>query len=343
MNRFLIIFIIIIYSSFAYTQNINIEELIKKGTIEHDSKNYNNAILCYDSILSVYPQNNVALIEKAITFSAMKKHDESIALCKQALSILPNIDVEYITLGINYCQTGKCKDAIKIYDEGLAIYPECDGLYYNKGVALFKLGKYKLAEICFQEVLKQKDHFGSYKALAEILYKDNMTVSLLCYFKMNILNPNNENAEYNYKQMQSIFHRYVTYENSKPVITMPRKIVNHFYKGVVYENNFEYIVIGISYGGAFDYSTAKDTLNQAQILNEKISLVCSILEKENDRSYGFYWENIANYFIELEKSNNIETASYLICSYSKDVRIQEWLRKNNDKILLFKEWNNNYK
>ncbi len=135
---------LLVISACLFSQDINIQQLIKEGVALNDKGDYEGAVKKYDEVLAIDKNNYIANYEKSFTFFYMKKYDECIEISKTLLKLEPanpqNKSV-YINYGSAEDNNGNAEVAIRIYDEGLKAYPGFYLLYFNKDLTLVKMGK----------------------------------------------------------------------------------------------------------------------------------------------------------------------------------------------------------
>lgn len=176
--------------------------------------------------------------------------------------------------------------------------------------------------------------------------KKSSTIPILIFLKHAV--DDSSNLDFYYKNLDLLFHRNLVKTDSACIAFVPKKIIRLAWKynqyGKTYENNFDYIdFIIITKLGSIDYNIKLDTLNLAEKYIKKLTGLSLILEKEQDKNYGWFWDVLAQYFIDLREMGYIETFSYLICSNSNDESIKNWISQNEVKISDFKIWNMRYK
>ena len=66
-----------------------ITALIKKGTLLLDSAKYDEALECFDKVLSLEPKNTRAWNQKGVALRSLGRYDEAIECFNKALEIVP--------------------------------------------------------------------------------------------------------------------------------------------------------------------------------------------------------------------------------------------------------------
>ncbi|MDD3687625.1 MAG: hypothetical protein PHE56_12775, partial [Bacteroidales bacterium] len=73
-----------------------------------------------------------------------------------------------------------------------------------------------------------------------------------------------------------------------------------------------------------------------------IETVFSVMSEVQAKNSGFFWEFYAPYFIELQSKGYIETFSYIVYASSGLDYVNEWLTKNDRKVVEFYNWSDQY-
>ena len=179
-------------------------ELIDKGTdLIYNQGNYTGAIVYFDKILSVDPNNIDAIFFKGAALSSMGKSNESIPLINKAIILSDkalttdpnNIDLLSIKgRALNRLQN--YIEAIKYFDKVLAIDPNYKYALANKGLALDRLGNYTEAILYFNKALEIDPSFAYVLAIkGQALYEQGDYSEAVKYFDkaLNIY-PKNTNV-----------------------------------------------------------------------------------------------------------------------------------------------------
>ncbi len=86
-----------------------------KGTYFGDSKEYKDAIICYDRVLEIDPNHFVAWYNKGFALLNLGKHKETIACYNKVLEIEPQNAVAWHNKGESFKALGMYKEAIEAF------------------------------------------------------------------------------------------------------------------------------------------------------------------------------------------------------------------------------------
>ena len=128
------------------------EILYRKASSHHEALDYGEALMIYDQILKIEPDNINALYRKAIILSATNKQKEAEQILKQAIGI----EICQLKGGMSYdCNDAESmKKAMELYDRDLRAHePAYNEKWYYKGRALALQGEYKRAIECMDNIL----------------------------------------------------------------------------------------------------------------------------------------------------------------------------------------------
>ena len=171
-----------------------IAELLNKGNNLFDEGRFEEAISCYDKVLSLDLKNFSAWNNKGTSLSNLGRFEEAVTCYDEALKI--NSDAEtWISKGNSLCELDRLQEAIQCFDEATEIDPknltawvckansfkelaflkkekrcrhkaqrlqlEQTNILLTKGNKLFNLGDFEEALQCYTEALELDSEFAS--------------------------------------------------------------------------------------------------------------------------------------------------------------------------------------
>ena len=136
-----------------------------KGFALNNLGRYEEAIICYDKLLEINPNDAlVALIwnKKCLALNDLKRYEEAIECFDRVLEIKPKDVNAWHNKGIVFINLKRNEEAIKCFDNALEIDPK-DVTWHNKGDALLNLKRYKKAIRCCDKALEINPNFEEAK------------------------------------------------------------------------------------------------------------------------------------------------------------------------------------
>jgi len=135
----------------------DIERLCNKGQALTFYKKYDEALPCFDKILSLETDNYEALCGKALILVIKKNPEEALNLVDRALKIKPDDMYGWHVKGQALFELDDYKESIRCFDKYLELNPLQKGslhIYGLKGMALGNLGRLEEAIECFDKALE---------------------------------------------------------------------------------------------------------------------------------------------------------------------------------------------
>lgn len=346
MNKILSLcyFLILSVSIYSQTDDKTIENLINEGYHLHEEADYKGAIAKYQEALKIDSKNLLAHAEIAFSYYRMEKYDKSIEHCKKAIKFHKKdkrLSSVYVTYGNSLDMVGKTKKSIKIYKEGIKKFSEDFMLFFNYGITLMKKGKTEDALIQFQESarlnpLHSSSHYLQALATSELRMK---VPAILAGWRFLILEPTGERAKLIQEGVANIMQGDAHRSGENEITININDLMGKGEK----ENDFSTIDMVLGLSGAVDLSEEGIEQTEQEKILSKMETICTMLDEGNEKSKkGYYWEYYAPYFRALNKSDHLETFSYLFLVSSNEDEIQNWFEKNGEKVELFYQWSEEF-
>ena len=318
------------------------EKLVEEGVPYHDKGDYEGAINKYDKALELDKDNLYALAEKSFSLLSLKKYDETIENCKKAIekhsneSLLKSV---YVTYGNALDELKKTDKALEVYDDGLKMFPDYYQLYFNKGITYSSIKKDDEAIKCFQKaVILNPKHSSSYNAIARLEEnKGNRVIAILSYCRFLIIEPQTSRSKENLIRLKDLLTQGVTKTGEKSInVNINSKDLDGDTKKVK-ENNFNSTNLILSLSSALDYDDKNKDKTEIENFIRKFEVICSSLSETKKDNFGFYWDYLSPYFVELNNKKLLEPFAYIVFASSTEDYIKNWIK--NDKTELDKFYN----
>ncbi|MBC6479947.1 MAG: tetratricopeptide repeat protein [Hormoscilla sp. GM7CHS1pb] len=129
--------------------------LKKEKRYQEASAHYQQALACYEKVISIDPKCADAYYNAAKIMEKPNRREEAIAYCKKAIAIKPKAKF-YNQLGNCYQRWGNLAEAIACYQKAIALKPDFADAYSNLGVALQEQLKLQEAMSYFRHAIALK-------------------------------------------------------------------------------------------------------------------------------------------------------------------------------------------
>jgi tetratricopeptide (TPR) repeat protein len=148
MNSKMIIMMIIIFGLMntlliPKSQAETTEDLFNKAMLAINASNYEDAILNFDKILEIDPDNIVTLSNRGTALIELERYEEAITSFDKILSMQPTNIQALNNKGVALMKLQKYEDAILNFDKILEIDPEYKNAKLNRFLALSESGVIK--------------------------------------------------------------------------------------------------------------------------------------------------------------------------------------------------------
>ena len=320
--------------------------LIDEGVELYDKGKYSEAIVKYKESYKLDSNNVVLYAEMAMTYLALKDYINTELICQKAIiKFSDNNGLENIFTTYGNCldYQQKPEESLTIYNEGISKFPNYYMLHFNKGITEYNLKRYYEARSSFQNAIKlNPKHASSYYYLG--ILEDNFgnrIPSYLCLSRFLILEPKGIRAAnilpYLTKEVNNMYYQekkgnsIETYSSAKN-------------RTDTTANSFDKVEFGIlsieTMSSLFPESKEKSALEKFEVRMQTIFEYLKAYKNDNN---GFYWDFIVPYFIDLESQKFVKIFTNYINYYvTNNKQVEKWVKKNENNIDEFLNWNKNY-
>lgn len=112
-------------------ENQEAKNLYEKGLKLYYERNFEEALILFNQVLILEPQNYQALNSKGATYAFQGRYSEGISLIQQALQIKPEFVYAHFNLGLAYELTGNYEKSIEAYKEAIKLDEKDVWSYYG--------------------------------------------------------------------------------------------------------------------------------------------------------------------------------------------------------------------
>jgi tetratricopeptide (TPR) repeat protein len=167
-------------------------------------KELDDAITCYNKVLTIRPDHLVALNSLGLAYLRQNRHDDAIATFRQLLEIEPGSWQAHFNLGNAFKENGAIADAIAHYHHALTIHPEEVDIRINLGNALQVEGDLDTAADNYRQALQIKpDDVLACNNLGLVLSKQGKHDEAISFFEKALtVEPNNVGVRVNLAHAQ---------------------------------------------------------------------------------------------------------------------------------------------
>ncbi len=240
----------------------------------------------------------------------------------------------YITKGSCLDYMGKAKEAIKLFETGIRKFGDDHLLYYNLGYTYYKLNEYdKAEETLIKGIKTNPEHPSSHLLLAYLMADKKQRVqSILCLHYFLFLEPDTERAKTAYSLLVKQFSGNVERDKDKP------NQINIYLDPIQSEGDFGAADIMISMLEASNSIEENKGKTEEELFKENTkSFFITLGEIKKKKNKGLWWDRYVPFFNDIAQSEHMDAYCNYI-SQSSNVKSQEWLQNNSDKLEQFGEW-----
>lgn len=309
----------------------NSDTLIKQGIVQHDEKNYDQAIQLFLKINENDSNYVLAQYELANSYLAAKKDSMVIAICTQSKNLDVTYKSKFLILEANaYDNLKDFKTSEALYQRGIKEYPNSPRFYHELGVSYFKQKKYREAQESFINAIKINPNYSpSHFQLGLFALRQKKIIPAMLALQFYLLLDNGSNRaksvinfleqigddNINYDEFETFspFDENDDFSDLESIVKSKAALSSKFKSKV--DLNFR-------------------VLKQIQVVLDKIEF--------NAGDKGFYNQFYGKFFKELSSKNHTETYLYYIVSDMNVEAAQKWTEKNEKKISEFGAWFREY-
>ena len=135
------------------SENLQIANLLQKGSRHHQQGNFSDAQALYEQILAIYPDHFDALQLLGVLFAQIKKYSQAVEFLSKALKIKPNHVRSHSNLGIVLKELKRFDEALASYNQAIKIEPDYVDAHCNLGNILQELKRYDEALASFNQAI----------------------------------------------------------------------------------------------------------------------------------------------------------------------------------------------
>lgn len=168
--------------------------LFMKGSCLALSGRLEEAIESYDKGLEINPGIDVIWMDRGTHLAALGRYEEAIRSYDKAIELNASFEDAYYNKGNSFRKLKRFDEAINTYNQGLNVNPFNVKILYNKGFAYFESEQYLLAIDCFDQVIMfNKDHDDAWYRKGKCLQElERYEEAISCYNQVLRINPRDD-------------------------------------------------------------------------------------------------------------------------------------------------------
>jgi protein O-GlcNAc transferase len=168
------------------------QNYLEQGYQRQEAGLLEDAIACYQKVLSTESSYPDALLKLAEIYYLQKQWEDTIATCYKIILLQPNHAQTYKLLGNSLQSQGKLDAAIRSYNKALQIDPTFVEVMVNLGSVFYKKGEVETAINLYQNAIKLQPDLGAiYWNLGKILQEKGELEPAFTYLQKAVqLQPN---------------------------------------------------------------------------------------------------------------------------------------------------------
>ena len=181
------------------SENLQIDNLLQKGSRHHQQGNFSDAQALYEQILVIYPDHFDALQLLGVLFAQIKKYSQAVEFLSKALEIKPDHVKSHSNLGIALKELKRFDEALASYNQAIKIEPDYVDAHCNLGNILQELKRFDEALASFNQAIKIKsDYAEAYYNRGTVFQELNYLDEALASFNQAIkIKPDYAEAHWN--------------------------------------------------------------------------------------------------------------------------------------------------
>src|SRR5437588_2212501 len=137
-------------------RNLRIQHYIAEADHLYQDHRYEEALVIYDKVIALFPENAFALLGKGETLLALKRYQESLDMLDKAIQVDPKVASAHFhqSRAQALCNLQRYEESLAAYDKALGINPQNARLYDEKTTVLLYLKRYDEAFKIYEQLIR---------------------------------------------------------------------------------------------------------------------------------------------------------------------------------------------
>lgn len=310
------------------------ENYLKSGIALFNEGKINEAIKKYDEALKIDPTSDIANYEMAVACYVLEMYEFATKYSTISLVESKNDTMKlnsYLLLANSLEAQELYPEAADVYLESLSLFPKNFQLMYNYSLLHNSQKNYGEAKTYIQRaILLDPLHPDAHAFLYQLSIRDEARIkALLSAYYFLLLEPWSPRALTMRQNIDSIY----MYE-SMTILENRFKIKDHDFRDE--ENVFHSWV----YPKIREHRINPQKKTEMELFIEITKELINILKLSANYKDAIWREIYIDKLAKLWNTKNIDTFCYYISQTQNSIEVQEWIKKNPDKIEKLSEWIN---
>lgn len=328
------------WSAFSlYAQSDKVKAYVEQGIALHDKGDYKGAIEEYQKALALDAASPMVNYEIASSYFAAKDYDKALKHINVTLQKETEFaDHAYILKGSVLDLQGKSKEAIAVYKNALRTHQDNYLLYYNLALTLFnsKASVTETTDALKHALRLNADHASSHLLLGYVMMDQGKRVqSLLALYNFLLLEPKSGRAE----EALGILLQQL----QQGVERTDEKTINILASNKTVKDEFAAAELSLSLLEASKTLEKNKDKTEHELFVDNTKTFFSLMGNLKKDHKGFWWDFYVPFFAAMESAGHTETFGYYIWLSKNNVKVNQWLDKNDSRIKQFSKWYEDYK
>lgn len=339
ISKFILALLFLPAIALAQSDEEKIQNIVEEGVILNDKGKYEEAISKYEEALDIDKKSSLALYEIAYTYYIMEDYKSAVKYAKKATkSEDRHAASAYLIMGNAYDKLGDVKKSIKAYDEGIDQNPDNHLMYYNKALTCYRAGKREVSEEALYRAIDANAAHPTSHMLLGLIKGDQgkKTQAILATYFFLFLEPSSQRSSKSLDYVNYLLNEGVSKEGNEITINV---------NSLDDSNPFSTTDMMIQMNSALDLSEKGEDsltleLNDAQQFALKNQTIFNSLAgiEADQKTDGVWFDLYVPFFTNMQEAELAEVFSYYIQISSGSEDVNDWLDRNESKMVDFQEW-----
>ena len=130
-----------------------IQALFRKAEVLRKNYQYDEAILCYDKILRINPNDRKALFGQGVCYFIHGQQEDAIRCFKLLHQLEPDNASPLLNMAQSLLMVDRLHEALECFDKVAALRPNDSDIWNSKGILLLELGRIEEGLECFKQAI----------------------------------------------------------------------------------------------------------------------------------------------------------------------------------------------